>query len=130
MNTNEAYKLLKDNGFSYVRDAKHGEIWTNGAATVMLAHTPSDGAHGERNFRAEIKRAVRKKDELTKKEEPPMTTQPHVQVKLPEVQPNPFVAQEPKKGPMQLPDIIIAILVDGSLTDSQKIKMIFAYTEL
>jgi hypothetical protein len=121
MNTSEAYQLLKESGFTHVRDARHGEIWTNGVATVMLAHGGSD-YHRQKKFVCDIKRAVRAKKEKE------TVTQPKVNVSIP-------VAQEREKssgdgGPQQLPDIIIAILLDGRLTDGQKIKMIFAYTEL
>jgi hypothetical protein len=36
----------------------------------------------------------------------------------------------PVKGPRSLPDLIMAILTDPDLSDTQKVKMITAYTEI
>lgn len=122
MDTKEAYFLLKENGFHYVRDARHGEIWTNGVSSIMMAHNGGDQQR-RKKFICDIKRAVRAK------EQEQIMQQPKVNINIPQPS-TPEVKQQTINGPLQLPDIIIAILVDGSLTDAQKIKMIFAYTEL
>lgn len=61
MNWSQIERHMRERGFYFVRHARHGELWYNGAAYVM-APTPSSSRKSysaERNFIAQVNRAIR-----------------------------------------------------------------------
>lgn len=74
MNERERNRLLKENGFWLKREAKSGDIFTDGNSTVMAPKPMARASvRSERNFLADMKRAMDirpPKPGLTKPEEP------------------------------------------------------------
>ena len=65
MKSREIERILKDNGFSYVRTARHGEFWSDGISMLLIPRR--GGPRGsqcwriEACFRRDLRRALEKR---------------------------------------------------------------------
>jgi hypothetical protein len=151
----EAEFYLKDNGFSLHRETRHGIMWVDGISTIMVPKCPTP--RGEMNLWADIRRALKKRENQKSAISEPVMAQEETKVvyRLPEQpavvaelvpaqeedepmnkQPDPFKAptQQPQPtqatGRQKMPLIVMTILTDPELTDTQKVKMLMAYIDL
>lgn len=65
MRFRELEDLMRENGFMLSRKDRHA-IWTDGVTVLVTSRTPSDH-RAEMNIVADIRRAVRKRESLTRK---------------------------------------------------------------
>lgn len=141
----EMEALLRENGFQYVRESHSGSLWRDGKITVVVPSKTKSEGRSAANALADIKRAIRLRDagrlvvppKIDPDDEPEPAPEPKEepvpvdQKRSYQAAPPPQPAPPPQStAPQPLPDCIVGILTDPTLTDRQKIRMITAYTEL
>lgn len=154
----DAEFYLKDNGFELRRETRHGMLWEDGISTIMVPKSPT--CRGERNLWADIRRAMKLREqaksqllavpepvqnqEITKVvkripvQEPAVVAAPEPakeEEPMNETKPNAFItkpASQPAPQPREkkMPLIVMTILTDPELSDTQKVKMLMAYIDL
>lgn len=140
MRKSEAEKLLQECEFKFVRKGASGDIWTDLFGSRIAIGADLEGRR-HHNFLADLKRAVKNRPVpldpqaerdtkiIIRKAEaaaPPLELIQQEEEEMPQ-EPVPSIATSKKA---KIPMIIMAILTDPDLTDTQKVKMLMSYAEL
>jgi hypothetical protein len=64
MRRREREQILKESGFVYEREANHGAFWSDGQTRILCARSDSQDHRAKKNFLAEIKRAIEKREPM------------------------------------------------------------------
>lgn len=132
----DAEKLLKDAGFEFQRATRHGEMWAHPQGERLAIPRQFLNNRGFNNFRADLRRALRKMgiEEII---EPVMiagvvaevvplraTDQPR-EIRIVPQNPSDKVQSQRKK----IPDAVLNVITSQDLTEKQKVGMLLGFGE-